>query len=204
MNMRTNGKEHHAKLVHALDPPLHPQPPRHRVACLAFKPQLLNPQLAALPRREMEVVFSLPDRALRRLPQHFAGGHGQPRQLVSDVRRHVGEGVEDVVEEVRGVEGAALCGRDDPRRPVWAGGPLGDFGGAEEAREREGRGEFLEVGDGRVVDETGRVGGGGEWEEEGGCGIEEVGLEGGEEVCLVVGFVLEACLSVFCLWLLRG
>lgn len=54
---------------------------------------------------------------------------------------------------------------------------MGGFGGAEEAGEGELVGEFLKVGHGRVVDEgrlDGRVGG---WEEECGCGVDEICLK---------------------------
>lgn len=68
---------------------------------------------------------------------------------------------------------------------------MSGFGGAEEAGEGELVGEFLKVGHGRVVDERRLDGRVGDWEEECGCGIDEICLECSQDVQLEVSFVLQ-------------
>lgn len=140
--MSAGSKEHHPKLVHRPQPPIDPLTPRRRPR-LRRPPQLADPQLPIPPHGEVSIILSFPDRAVPRLPEHFARGDRKLSQLLRQVNGDVVHGIENVIEDVCGQESSSFGGGYDPGLPFGTG--VCELPRRDEPCGGELAGKFLEV-----------------------------------------------------------
>jgi hypothetical protein len=141
MDVRTNCKEHHPKLICRLHPSPDPFPPRLR-PCLRRSPQLRNLQHPILPFRQVPIILSRPRVSIRSLPQCLTLRNKNIPQLIRQEIWKTFVGVVHIREDVHCEQRASFGRGDDPGFPSWP--RLRKLGFAGETCFCDAEGEVLE------------------------------------------------------------